>query len=105
MYQPKTAIIAKEHMTTNMRFIIISIILTLGLYSCGTEPVKEETRIAIISWGGISAEKADTVQEKALISMDAAERAGVTRITLDGSARYDGQPIHLEPGHLAIFKL
>ncbi len=62
---------------------------------CSLSSVKTESNIPIISWGGISAEKADTLyslakecgfnthlglystQEKALLSMDAAARAGV----------------------------
>lgn len=72
--------------------LLISIFCCLG---CTLSSEKTESNIPIISWGGISAEKADTLyslakecgfnthlglystQEKALLSMDAAARAGV----------------------------
>ena len=75
-----------------LRTIIISLLLC-NIFLCSAH--RHGNLFPIISWGGISAEKADTLyalakecgfnthlglystQEKALLSMDAASRAGV----------------------------
>ena len=92
MYQPKTAIFAHHFTAMKLRHIIFSLIFLGVLNGCANH---ESSSISIISWGGISAQKADTLyalakecgfdthlglystQENALISMDAAARAGM----------------------------
>ena len=92
MYQPKTAIFAYPLKAMKFRHIILLLLL------CNIFNGYAQTRtdsFPIISWGGISADKADTLyslakecgfnthlglystQEKALVSMDAAGRAGL----------------------------
>lgn len=77
------------------RFTILLVILSLLCCGCARRAESEERTLKIISWGGISADKADTMyflakecgfnthlglystQENALLSMDAAQRAGI----------------------------
>ena len=92
MYQPKTAIFVNHLSPMKLRHIILSLLLCNFFNGYAQTPADS---FPIISWGGISAEKADTLyslakecgfnthlglystQEKALISMDAADRAGL----------------------------
>ena len=96
MYQPKTAIFAHHSDTMKARFIIFSLLLINILTGCAVSVEStEKHNIPIIAWGGIPADKADTLyalakecgfnthlglyskQESALTAMDAADRAGM----------------------------
>ena len=96
MYQPKTAIFAHHSDTMKARFIIFSLLLINILTGCAVSVEStERIDIPIIAWGGIPADKADTLyalakecgfnthlglyskQESALTAMDAADRAGM----------------------------
>lgn len=58
MYQPKTAIFAHHFTVMKLRHIIFSLIFLGVLNGCANH---ESSSISIISWGGISAQKADTL--------------------------------------------
>ena len=99
MYQPKTAIFAYHSDTMKARFIIFSHLLINILTGCAVSVEStEQHNVPIIAWGGIPADKADTLyalakecgfnthlglyskQESALSAMDAAGRAGMGMI-------------------------
>ena len=94
----KPVSLLKINTTMRLRQIISSLILSACTLGCVQSQVQSSQTIPVISWGGISAEKADTLyslakecgfdthlglystKQNALISMDAAARAGIGMI-------------------------